>query len=152
MEGKHIQLKYEDVGGMAMAEVMQKLANTQTNNRAASHINKILKRVQAAREKISALYKEEIMPEFFAKDAEGNWVINQDTQEYTLKEGVTAEQLAEKMKEFNTRTIEIDWRPLGPSALVDVKLSARDLNALGDLYTEQDGPGIPEFSGLSAVR
>ena len=37
----------------------------------------------------------------------------------------------------------IAWRPLTPDTLSEIKVTAKELDLLGDLYTEENGPGVP---------
>ena len=151
METPAIKLKYETIGSEAFAMLMQKISNTQTNNKAASHINHIIKEVERVREHIKDEYLKEIREGFAKRDADGKIDLidkdgnnHKDQPNWFDVEDAKMAELNKATEEFHQREAVINWRPLTPSTLEDVNLSAREINLLGDLYSEIEvGPGVP---------
>lgn len=142
---KAIMLSYKTIGGFEFSQLMAKLNNTNTDNRKASHIYQVAKRVKAGSQKITDEYKTEIMEKFGKKGADGKVVSDQNANGGFQMDEAVGEDFNKAFKEFEDRQIEVDWRPLTPDVLSDVKLSANEIGLLGPLYTEESGPGVPHL-------
>lgn len=140
---KEIKFTYGEIVGFEFSSVIQKLANSQTNNKAASHIRQVTKKLQEARDKISKEHRAEILEVYGKKDDNGLVIMNNDTDEFTPVEG-KEEELQKLIADFMKREVVIDWRPFDSSTLADIKISAKELGLLKDLYNDDPtGPGLP---------
>lgn len=139
-----VKIAYEQVGGFEFAQVIQKIAAVPTTTAAANHIRRVINEIEAARKQISAEYKTEIMEKYGKRNEAGELARPEgDTQGFDPDE-TKMDEFIEAQKEFGKRTATIKWRPLTPKTLNDVKLSAKELNLLGPLFSEDEGPGLPE--------
>lgn len=141
--GTEIKTKYQSISSFELAGVLQKIANTQTSNKNASHIRRVINEIKKAGDQIREEYKKDILEVYAQRDEKG---------EIKRPEGdpngfdPIVEKEAEFLKaqeDFGGREIVIAWRPLNPDTLADVKLSAKELDLLGELYTDDAGPGVP---------
>jgi hypothetical protein len=152
MGKNEIRIKYLTIGSFEFNTVMQKLVRTQTNNKAATHIKQVSKRVDAGRKKIHEEYMTEIVPKYAKKNEDGT--IDRtggnegDLNFFTPKDELMQEFL-KAQEEFGKRELVIDWRPLTPSCLEDVSISAHELDAIGEVYTEEEGPGVPSLHSVN---
>jgi len=138
-----IKMTYAQLGNFGVAQTLQKIASTPTSNKNACHIHRITKEVQKAREMIVKEFQTEIVEKFGKRDAGGKIIRPADQPKgYEPIEGKEAE-MDEAFKAFDAKTITFNCRPLTPSVLADIKISAQEIDALGELFTETEGPGIP---------
>ncbi len=145
------ELKYKEVGSFEFASLIQKIANQPTNNQAASHINKIVKQITAARELIHEQYMKEIREKFAMRKEDGTVDTTGAGPGEDMYFNVTPDKMEEFKKaqdEFGMRLFSLNWRPLTPSTLKDVQLSAKDIDTLGELYTDEEGPGVPRLESV----
>lgn len=111
----------------------------------AAQVRIIAKAVQTARDAMSEEYKTSVLANYFQKNEDGTMKTVEGSEEYIPVEGKENE-IAEANVKFGEKEIEIMLeRGVGitPVILSDVKVSARELELLKDLYVEQNGPGLP---------
>lgn len=122
--------------------LMQKLSMTPTHNAKASHIRHVLKQVNAAKAKMSDEWKD--MGKKYGKhDDKGELIRAENHAGFELKEGVEKE-FEDAVAVFDKTECEIKWRPLTPDTLADIKMTARDMEILGPLFSDENGPGVPQ--------
>lgn len=144
-EAAPIKMKYSDIGNFGFAQLMQKIAQTATNNRNACHIHKITREITKAREKIADDYQKEIAEVFGKRDEAGQLIRPEgEPKGYDVIDGKEKE-LEAAHATFGEKLAEINWRPLTPTTLADVKVSAAEIELMKDLFTEDEGPGVPDF-------
>ena len=152
MESPVIKLKSKNIGGFEFEQIIMKLRNVQTNNKAASHINQVIKKINDARLKLHEEYMEQVVGKF-AKRTETGEIDRTggqpgDAGHFNIPDEVM-EDFKKAVDEFGEKDVEINWRPLTPSCFDDLKVSAKEIDLLGPLYTEQEGPGVPQFSSVN---
>lgn len=141
-----IKLTYKQVGSFEFSQALAKIANTPTSTKQAGHIHQVVKRVQAGKDQIHAEYKTQIVEKFAQKDDKGKVLTGEDhATGFQMMEGKD-EEFQKALAEFEGRQVEVDWRPLTPDTLSDVKLSAREIDLLGPLFSEENGPGVPPLT------
>lgn len=155
-----IKIKYKDLGSFEIQTAIQKIANTAMPAPKAAVISHLIKSAQAVRTQMSEEYKTEVMEKFAQKNEDGSLKRPEgDPQSIIPIEGKEEEmqkaniEFGEKFGElkYMLKDKEIIARPLTPSLLADVKLSPKDLEALKDLYSDEEGPGVPSL-GPQLVR
>jgi hypothetical protein len=149
-----IKIGYKSFGSFELSQAIAKIDHAQTTSQKAGQIHQLVKRIKAGREKIHNEYEKEIIKPFGEVDKKtGKVPPNQNLPGgFEMKEGVM-EDFQKAFDTFEKRHVEIDWRPFNPEMLSDVKLSAHEIDLLGDLYTPNAGPGVPEMTqGPQIVR
>jgi hypothetical protein len=141
VQGAQARMTYKSVMSFEFTNLVQKLVNTPTSNKNASHIHKIYKALDAAGTKIREEFKAEVLSKFALKDENGG--IKTDEHGTYEPDPAQMEEYNKAMTEFEARECVIDWRPLTPDTLSDVKVTAKEIDLLGPLYSEQNGPGVP---------
>lgn len=94
-----------------------------------------------------------ILAKYAEKNEDGTVKRNEgDVNSFTLVED-KKEEWQKALEDFGKNEIEVtmEWRPLTPDALSDIRLSAAELELLGDFFTDQEGPGVPQTNGLRSV-
>lgn len=145
MDLPKLKVKYKMARGESFSMLFAKLANTATTNQRAAHIRRIMKGLEAVHKQIMEEFKTEILSVYAVKKEDGNIAFKDEREsDFDLIDG-KAEEYNKALAEFGEREGIIEWRPLTPDTLSDVKLSARELDLLGDLFSEENGPGIPQL-------
>lgn len=133
--------------------LMSKLIQTPTDNVSACHIHKVYKEVEKHGDAYAKRFNK-FKEEFAQRGEDGKIVLGRDTD--GIEQPDTWVVLEEKrddlnkaMKELHDEEATINWRPLTPNTLKDIKLSAYEIDLLGELYTDENGPGLP--TGLHSV-
>lgn len=140
-----ITMNYKDIKSFEFAQLIAKLSNTPTINVRANHIRHIVKELNKAGDQISEEYKKDILEVYATRDEKGEIVRPEgDPNGFTPDEAKQKEFL-EAQEKFGERKAKINWRPLTPDTLTDIKLTAKELDLLGDLFTEENGPGVPHL-------
>lgn len=138
-----VKLEYQKISSFEFTQTMQKIANVATNNRAASHIRHVIKALDPARKEMGDAYIKEIMEVFGVKNEDGTLQRPEGEPQGFIPDETRTEEFLKAQEEFGKRIFIVKWRPLTPDTLVDIKLSAKELDVLGDLYSEENGPGLP---------
>lgn len=153
MEKIAIKLKYKDVATLNTFDgqsLLMKLKKTPTNQQAASHINHILKEIERMREEIMQTYLTDVREAYAKRSEDGS--IDQseaeatgqkDNKKFFVVDPAKKAEYEKALEAFNEREIFCGWRALSPSALKDIQVSAEEIGMLSDMYSEQEGPGIP---------
>ena len=153
METKGLEFKYNEIGGFEFNQIIQKISNTPTTAEKAGQIRSVVKAVQKLRDKVSEDYKKDILGTYFQKNEDGTPKKAEGGGEFIPLAGKETE-ITKANDEFGARvgTIELEGcRPLTPNTLSDMKITARELELLKDLYTEQNGPGVPHMPFPTAL-
>ena len=138
-----IQLKYREMSGFEFTQIITKIAETPTTTQKAAHIRRVMKELERNRKSIAEEFKSTIMETFAKKDEDGKFIEPEGAPgEYITMDGKEAER-DEAVKAFGEKLATINWRPLTPDTLDAVKLSAKELDLLGLLFSEENGPGVP---------
>lgn len=145
-EIKTIKMKFKDVGSFEFASTIQKIAAKETSNKNACAINRIVRELDNGRKKIQETYQTEIAEKFGKRNEAGELIRpEQEPKGYDPIEGQEKE-LEAALEKFGESTFEMSCKPLTPSILSEMKLSANDIRLLGDLFSEDEpsaGPGVP---------
>lgn len=156
MEQPVIKMSYRELSQLTSNPVspLGKLSNTPTHNVKASHIRRLLKLTMIAHSVLVDEHKK-LVEEFGKKGEDGNLVMMpEDPQRFQIKEGVEKD-FEKAMQAFDDKIAEIKEKPLNADTLSDIRMSAKEIELLGPLYTDEGGagPGVPNFpQGLSPVR
>lgn len=141
-------MTYKQVGSFEFSQAMAKIENTPTSTKSASHIRQISKRVKAGKDKIHDEYKSDIMDVFAVKGEDGKAKVSENQPGgFEMVEGKD-EEFNKAFQAFEAREVEVDWRPLTPDTLADIKLSAREIELLGPLFSDDNGPGVPTLQSV----
>ncbi len=138
MEIKPITKTYKEIGSNGFQQLMMKLANTPTTNYNAAKIHWVTKAFKKAQEQITSEFKAEFIEKFGQKGEDGKLLNN----EFNIMEGKEIEY-QEAIKVFEAKTYDFVCRPLSVDVLSDIKITATEIELLGDLFTEKRGPGVP---------
>lgn len=142
MEQYWVKMTYEQVSGFEFAQVVQKIAAQPTDNKAANHVRHIVRELNQIRKDISEGYKKDIVEVYAKRNEKGEL----PPVEEFLPEESRMEEFLKVQADFGKRECVVKWRALTPETLKDMKLSAKELDLLGNLFTEENGPRVPEFS------
>lgn len=153
-EVQAIKMKYSDIMSFEFSNTMHKIASKDTSNKNACHIAKIVKLCQEARNNAMKDFQKNVA-EVFGKRDEAGKLIRPEGQDQGFEPMDGKEEEIFKAQELLGETeFEVKWKPLTPSVLADVKLSAKDIDALKNLFSEEEpapvGPGLPNFPGVPA--
>lgn len=145
-----IKMTYKQIGSFEFSQAIAKIEHTPTSAQKAAHIRHISKFVKAGKDKIHDEYKTNIMDKFGKKGEDGKTITAEDRPGGFEMDDSQTEEFNKAFKEFEAREIEVDWRPLTPDTLSDIKLSAREIELLGPLFSEDQaqGPGIPNLQSI----
>jgi hypothetical protein len=148
-----IKVKYKDVTSFEFNSAMQKIVTAPIETQKAEFIRKIFKQLKEVREIIGKEYEAEIMEKFAQKDEAGKILRPpEEPNGFLPVEGKDAE-IMEANKVFGDREAKFSSYPLNPSILKDIKLSGKDLDALGNFYAgEVTGPGLPDMASVTPLR
>ena len=138
-----IKMKYKDLGSFEFTQVIQKLANTPMSAQKANHIRHVVKEVRKAKEQIIAEYKKDVMEVFGERDEKGALKLPEGEPVGFVPKEAEISAVDKANEAFGEREAIIKWRPLTPSTISDVKLTAMELDLLKDLFSEEEGPGVP---------
>lgn len=138
--------KYKDLKSFDFGNLMAKLSNTPTVNARANHIRHVIKEYQRCEKEISDQFDEEIVKVFSLKNEDGTTKLEEVGNPNSFQiDPDKQDAFTEASKVFGDKEIAINYRPFTPDTLADIKLTAKELNILGDLFTEESGPGIPHL-------
>lgn len=142
-------LNYATISGQKFQMTLQKLYNTPTNNKSAGKIGHIVKLVQDALNKMRQDFQSEIVEKFAKRDAEGK-IVRPDGEPLGFDLDETKKDEFNKAQEnFGKTEVTIDWNPLNPEDMVDMKLSASELTSLESLYSDT---AVNEAAPLRSIR
>lgn len=148
LEIKPIKVKFKEISSFEFASTLQKIAAKETSNKNACAIHRMIKEVDSGRKKIQEVYQTEIAEKFGKRGEDGKLIRpEQEPKGYDPIEG-REKEIEEALEKFGEITFEVNCKPLTPSILSEVKLSANDIRVLGDLFAEDE----PTGPGLSAVN
>lgn len=139
-----VKMKYREISGFEFTQAMQKIGSTPTTAQKAAQIRRITKEIEAARKVVVAEFERDIMQVYGAKNEDGT--LKRPEGEPTGFEPLEGkhEEIMSAQTAFGEREVTLNiLRPLTPATLSDMKLSAKDLDALKGLFSEEDGPGVP---------
>lgn len=138
-----LKIKYQKVGSFEFQQLIEKLKNAQVDNFSACQIHHIIKEVKKGRDKLTAEFKADILDKYATKDESGKILTPSQERPYDIPDD-QIEAYTKATEEFGEREMEINWSPLNHQHLQGVKISAAEIEALGELFSEeQAGPGIP---------
>ncbi len=142
-----VKMKYIDLGSMQFVTTVQKIANTPTASTRASVIRDWVKAIQNGKDEIKECYQKEIMEVFGQKNEDGTLKRPEGEPNSFVPDETKEKELMEANEAFGLReaTIKLN-RPITPSIIQDVKITAHELDLLGNLFSDQDGPGLPNMA------
>lgn len=132
---------YKEIGTNDFAMIMHKIDSTPTDNINACAINKITKIYRKAKEQIHKEFKDEILQKYAQKKEDGT--LDSNAREGFIIPKEVQDEYDKAVNDFEGRVVEFAVNPLRPQNIKDVKITPREIDALGDLFTEEGGPGVP---------
>ena len=146
-----VTMKYKTISEEEFAIAMHKVCQTPVGNQAACAIRRVSKALNKARDLIAKEYTDEIVEKFGAKDANGKIIIPKGSM-FTVDE-TKRDEFNKAQDEFGKKEVILECGPLTSTELSDIKLSGRDLEVMGELFSETPtgrsgpqalrGPGLP---------
>lgn len=73
-----------------------------------------------------------LLSKYVPKDG-NSWKMNESGSDFLWNEGVNPEQVKKEIKEFGEKTIEVERYPFSLEELAPAKLSASEMDSLGEL-------------------
>lgn len=143
-----IKMTYKQIGGFEFNQAIAKIENTPTTTQKASHIRQLVKRVKLAKEKLHEEYKSDVVEAFSVKGPDGKPIYSEQAMGGFEMDDARGEEFQKALESFEKKEAEIDWRPLTLETLSDIKLTAKELDMLGDLVSEDAGPGVPNLQSI----
>lgn len=147
-EVKPIKLKYSQVMNFDFTNVMHKIASKDTDNKKACHINRVVRSVQKGRDQAMADFQSKVADVYGQKDEAGKLVRPQAEPHGFIPVDGKEDEILKAQEELGETEFEVIAKPLTLSVLSDVKMSAKDIHALGPLFSEEEevqGPGVPHL-------
>lgn len=124
-----MKIKYNEISTFAFQTAMQKLSAAPVDGRTAYDIKLMNSALKKAREQVADEYKKEIIEVYAKRDENGKYNEEQfEPQEEKLKEFEAAQEA------FGEREIEIDRPMFTAHHIQSVKLSALELEGLGQVF------------------
>lgn len=143
MPKANIKMIYKNIMNFEFSSVMQKLVSTPTSNKSACMIRHIWKESERAKKQISEAYKDDIMNKFAERNESGDILVNPEDQGGFHPDPKRIDEFIKAQEDFGNTEFVFEWGPLRPSHLTDMKLSGKEIDSLGDLFNEEDGPAMP---------
>ncbi len=151
MKVPKIKITYSELANQDMHNLLEKLLNTPiTLNKNACAIHRVAGQLEKKIIEIRKAFTSDILEKYAIKDEKGKMQYDPQTGMAT-PDPECAEEYNKAVKEFDSMECEFQVRPLVPSNLVDVKLTAKEIGLLRGFFVEQDGPGLPNEAGLHAL-
>lgn len=147
-----VTLKYGQVAPFEFQTIQQKIEMTPTTVAKAAVLRHVIKNIKEMRKKMSEEYTKEVMEKFGKKGEDGQFLRDEEHPDRILLATDTAEdrELVQKANdEFYAREYSFAVPTLlNPYYLSEVKMTAKEVELLGPLFTEEfeHGPGIPSDS------
>lgn len=151
-----IKLEFNTMSSFEFASLVQKLASSPTSNKSACAIARVVRELEKAQKLISETYQKEVV-EVFGKKGEDGKVIRPEGdpngyEPLEMEMEKFDEKLAAALEVFGKHEFEVNAKPLTPSVLADIKISAKEINMLKGLFTEDEaqatGPGVPHLQSM----
>lgn len=142
-------VKYSEFKGSTWSTLMSKLAHSPTTPAKAAHLRKLVKGYNEASERIVSDFDETMLTKYARKNEDGTVFREGGNQAaYEIPEENQEAFQKALQEDFGKReiTIEMNGRPLTADVLSDIKMTAQEVDTLGDFYVEEAGPGLPHLS------
>lgn len=132
--------------------LMGKLIQSQISNEAACHIHKVYKAIDKIQKENQERFIA-IRDKFVKKDEAGKIVPMKDDNKNEIPDSWEIldgknEEFQKAVNDLGDEETLVTVRPLTPQVLKDIKVSAMEIDLLGELFVPENGPGLP---GLHAV-
>ncbi len=141
-----VKMKYSEIMGFPFSQAIQKIASTPTHGAKAAQIHKVIKQLSAARKEIQKQFWNDIA-EVYGKRDEAGKLVRPDGDEAGFEPiEEKKEELLAAQEAFGNSEVAFNAQPFSLQTLEDVKISAKDLEALGALFTgnaDESKPAIP---------
>lgn len=141
-----IKVKYKDLSTFEFNQALAKVANAQLPTAKALAVRKILKGIQEVREQMSKDYKQNILEKYAQKDEKDPTKFahpENDPNGFIFSEENQAVMMKENEAFGDTEvTVNAPFK-LNETLLEGVKFSARELEMLNFIMSEEAGPGVP---------
>ena len=127
--------------------LMNKLIGIQTTGENAYHINKVYKEITRHGDEYGKTFNG-FKNTYAVRNADNSIALGKDQDGHEVPdtwmpmEDKKAE-LDDVVKKLNEEMVILKCRPLTPKVLGDTKVSAYEIELLGDLYSPENGPGVP---------
>lgn len=150
-----IKLEFNTMSSFEFASMIQKIASSPTSNKNACAIARVVKELEKAQKLIADTYQTEVVEKFAQKGEDGKVLRPKDdpTDYIKLEMENFDEKLAAALEVFGKHEFEVVAKPLTPSVLADIKISAKEINMLAGLFSEDEaqqnaGPGVPHLQSM----
>src|SRR5882724_7195059 len=133
-----VTMKYVDISSFEFAQAVQKISQTPVDNKTACAIHRITKQLNVVREKISKDYQEKIVELFAKRDDKGEVVRPKDNPSGFDIDETKQEEFLKAQEAFGKTEAVLATKPFSPETLKDIKLSARELEVLKELFDDNE--------------
>lgn len=136
-ERPKIKIKYSEISSFEFAQAMQKIASTPVDTKTACAIRRVAKKVEKALADIRDEYKVKFIDVWGKKDETGKIIPPADGNPSGFEvPDEKADEFIKAQEAFGKSEIELDVRPLTKDELKDIRLSAKELDCLRDLFID----------------
>lgn len=137
-----VTLKYVDISSFEFAQAIQKIAQTPLDNKTACAIRRVTKSLNKVRDEISAKYQSDIVEKFAKKDEAGQVIRPKENPAgFDVAEGME-DEFVKAQEMFGKNEAVLETKAMTPELLKDIKLSARELEVLNNLFDDQEATGL----------
>lgn len=134
---KTVKIKYSEISSFEFNTAMQKIAATPVDNKTACSIRRVVKAVSKGLEDIRLEYKTKFIDVWGKKDAEGKIIPPADGNPSGFEvPDEKADEFMKAQEDFGKSELELSIDPLTPNDLKDIRLSAKELDCLRDLFLD----------------
>lgn len=132
-----VKMKHSELAAFEFQEAIQKIAVANLDNKTACKVRRVIKEVQTAINSMGEGYKKEIMETYAKRDAEGKVVPSPDgnPNSFAFDESKEAE-FVKAQEDYGKKEVVLKATPFVVDDFKDIRLSAKNLNALGNLFVD----------------
>jgi hypothetical protein len=143
-----IKLKYSDAGSFEFVQLLTKLYRLPTNNKSSNLFRRIYNEMKKNQDAIIEEYKTTVLEIYAQRDEKGE-IIRPDGDPNGFKPMEDKlDDFQKAQDEFGEKLVTFTWGPIRNSDLQDIKLSGHEKDLLKDLYSDEEGPGVPQGIGF----
>lgn len=147
-----IKVKRGKIAEERFKVLLGKLLQSQVSNASACAIHKVFKAVDIVQKENHDLFLK-IRDQFAKKDDQGKLVAMKDENKNEIPD--SWEIIDGKQEDFQNAVnamgdeeVGVKVKPLTPEVLKDIKISAMEIDLLGDLFVPENGPGLPHMHSV----
>lgn len=141
-----IKMLYSQLSNAGFNQTMQKITSTPTHGNVASQIHRVTKVVSAAQKEMRKVFHAQMIGPYAKRDEKGEVIRPDGMPQGFEPDEAKYKEFEAAQEEFGKTEIELNVQPFTIQLFGDMKISAADLEVLGELYAgnrDDEKPGVP---------